>query len=351
MITKYKKTIIKCTIAVLSLTLLMGCSNDKNAVKNQASPATSSKNVTNPSTSSTNTTSSSVVYSNTQYGFNFTLPKSWKGFSIVTGIWEGNNVSLGKVTETGAKISIRHPEWTSKNPRQDIPIMVFTLAQWNLLQHGKISVSAAPIEPSELGRNNVYVFALPARYNFAFLTGYKEVEEIIANHPLKATNIAQSSDSKKAMLLNMMKLAKQGKVTNCDFAVKEATIDNIIKVWGPANNTVYVASAKGNYATYSYHNVVFGFNKGEQVFEVRSFDAALKDLSLAKIKEVFGSPSYDSKTKSEEIIGYKAGTEFKIEMVFKLPTNSNSIPVMDHYNVLYPAGTVNSMAGDSGRQW
>jgi len=25
--------------------------------------------------------------------------------------------------------------------------------------------------------------------------------------------------------------------------------------------------------------------------------------------------------------------------------------MMDHYNVLYPNGTVNEMAGDPGRQW
>ncbi|MDP1086626.1 hypothetical protein Q6245_30140, partial [Klebsiella pneumoniae] len=65
-------------------------------------------------------------------------------------------------------ISIRHPDWTSQNPRQDIPIMIFTLAQWNMLQQDEFHIGAAPINPSELGRNTSYVFARPARYNYAF---------------------------------------------------------------------------------------------------------------------------------------------------------------------------------------
>jgi len=79
----------------------------------------------------------------------------------------------------------RHPEWKADNPRQDIPIMIFTLQQWEALQLEKFHIGAAPIGPKELGRNSKYVFALPARYNFAFPTGYEEVEKIIESQPLK----------------------------------------------------------------------------------------------------------------------------------------------------------------------
>ena len=344
MISTCKKATIKWAIVALSLILPVGCSS----VKNPLIPKSSSQN---QAASSKTTNSSSILYKNTQYGFNFILPKSWQDFSIINGIWEGNDIASGKVTETGPKISIRHPQWTSKNPRQDIPIMVFTLDQWNLLQQEKFHIGAAPIGPSELGRNNSYVFALPARYNFAFPTGYQEVEEILKTHPLKVVQIVQSTDLKTVMLLNMMELAKQGEIINCDFPAKTTNIETIIKAWGKADKTVYVASAKGSYATYTKHNTVFGINKGEQIFEVRSFATQIKVLSLAKVKEVFGTPMFDSKTGTQEIIGYTAGTEFKLEMVFSSPTIDNPSPVMDHYNVLYPRGTVNSMADDPGRQW
>ena len=131
--------------------------------------------------------SNSIVYENTQYGFNFLLPYSWKEYKILTETWEGMGIEgpqSGKIVETGPLITIRHPQWTIQNPRQDIPILIFTLSQWNSLQQEEFHIGAAPVGPSELGRNSSYVFALPARYNYAFPTGYQEVEEILQNKPL-----------------------------------------------------------------------------------------------------------------------------------------------------------------------
>jgi len=62
----------------------------------------------------------------------------------------------------GPRLSIRHPQWTQAQPRQDIPILLFTLDQWNSLQKEEFSIGAAPMGPKELGRNSKYVFALPA---------------------------------------------------------------------------------------------------------------------------------------------------------------------------------------------
>ena len=124
----------------------------------------------------------SVVYENIRYGFCFYLPETWKGYSIIEEKWEGTN--NGETVETGPQLLIRHPYWTQNNPLQDIPIMVFTLEQWNALQKGDFSVSAAPIGPSKLGSNSTYIFALPARYNYAFQTGFEEVEDILKGSPL-----------------------------------------------------------------------------------------------------------------------------------------------------------------------
>jgi hypothetical protein len=127
----------------------------------------------------------SYIYSNTDYDFSFTLPDSWKGYSIVSDKWKGTATEGSLGDETGPMISIRHPEWSLQNQRQDIPIMIFTLSQWNLLQQEKFHIGAAPMGPSELGRNSKYVFALPARYNYAFPTGYEEVEKILESNPLQ----------------------------------------------------------------------------------------------------------------------------------------------------------------------
>lgn len=129
-----------------------------------------------------------MVYKNFEYGFAFKLPESWAGYEIVMDTWQGEK-SEGSSGEMNAAASgrlfkIRHPAWTEDDPRQDIPIMIFSIDQWDTLQRGDFHIGAAPIGPRELGRNNKYVFALPARYNFAFPTGYEEVEKILEHDPL-----------------------------------------------------------------------------------------------------------------------------------------------------------------------
>ncbi|WP_366924904.1 hypothetical protein MFMK1_001567 [Metallumcola ferriviriculae] len=149
------------------------------------------------------TAQDSLVYRNTEYGFSFDLPASWKGYSIITDKWEGLAIGGNQTVETGPMISIRHPLWTSENKRQDIPVMIFTLDQWNSLQQDEFHIGAAPIRPSELGRNNGYVFALPARYNYAFPTGYEEVDQIFNNKPLKTENITVSKQTAESEVINL----------------------------------------------------------------------------------------------------------------------------------------------------
>ena len=130
-----------------------------------------------------------LQYVNTDYGFSFTLPKSWAGYTVSINKWTGYAVNdqLGYVPAAqGPVVSIHNPLWTRAKPYQDIPIMVFTLNQWADLQADKFHIGAAPIGPSELGRNAKYVFALPARYNFAFPPGYEEVQMILQGKPLTA---------------------------------------------------------------------------------------------------------------------------------------------------------------------
>jgi hypothetical protein len=144
----------------------------------------------------------SIEYENTQYGFRLTLPGSWCGFTVVTDEWEGlpagdstgepsssGSSSGNDAAETGPVLKIRHPLWTEENPRQDIPIMILAIDQWTSLGQGKFHIGAAPIGPTELCRNNKYVFALPARYNYAFPAGYEEVEKILEQKPLKPLRI------------------------------------------------------------------------------------------------------------------------------------------------------------------
>ena len=136
------------------------------------------------------------TYLNNQYGFLIALSESWKGYTVLNSQWEGRDVATGNVTTTGPIITLRHPQWTIANPREDMPVMIFTVAQWKRVINDKaasdnISVSAAPVPPSVLGQNSKYVIALPARYNYDYATGWEEVDRLV--HTLKAFEPSASS--------------------------------------------------------------------------------------------------------------------------------------------------------------
>ena len=135
------------------------------------------------------TATSSVVYKNTQYGFTFNFPNDWNGYSIVSNTWNGNPLNSATGVQNGPKLLLRNPNWTSANHYEDIPVLVFTLDQWNSYVAGNFAVSAAPIAASELGRNDKYVFALPPRWDFDYSTGYQEADTIIQSNPLHTFNI------------------------------------------------------------------------------------------------------------------------------------------------------------------
>lgn len=130
------------------------------------------------------TSSAFTTYTNNEYGFSIALPDSWNGYNEILGQWEARDVGSGDVIDHGPIFTLRHPKWTEENKREDMPIMIFTPLQWASVQSGNISLGAAPIPPSVLGKNSKYVITLPARYNYDYKTGFEEVDQLV--HTLKS---------------------------------------------------------------------------------------------------------------------------------------------------------------------
>ena len=175
----------------LTLCLLLGIHTQTTAAKSFTDTALSSAQApARPGSGATAKelqAASQITYTNAQYGFRFFLPKSWNGYTILIQGWGGGtpgSEGLDWKSGIGQEIIIRHPDWKKDVPREDIPIMVFTRKQWALIEKNRLIVSAAPIPPSELGKNVKYVFALSRRYNYDFLTGWEEVQKIIDGKPL-----------------------------------------------------------------------------------------------------------------------------------------------------------------------
>jgi Antirepressor regulating drug resistance, predicted signal transduction N-terminal membrane component len=172
----------------------------------------------------------------------------------------------------------------------------------------------------------------------------------VTNNSNNNSNATIQNNNQDQLLQSINNLAKQGKIINSDFQAKTTNLQDIEKAWGKADKSEWVGAAKGMYTTYTKRNVVFGSNKGDQVFEVRSYDKKLNEVTLQMVKKYFGNPAYNVKSNGEQILGYVASKDFKILFVFSGTSGSNDTK-LDHYSVLYPKGTVNNMADDPGREW
>lgn len=170
------------------------------------------------------------------------------------------------------------------------------------------------------------------------------------NDNIDETNTNHVDNYKSDLLNNIKNKSQTGMVINSEFKAKADVIDRVNNTYGKEDTSNYISEAKGVYYTFESRNLVFGCNKGAQIFEVRSFDKSLKELNLQDIISYFGEPQYEVITDlNERIIGYKVNDDFKLLFVF--PDSKNEKAILDHYSVLYPQGTVNSMANDPGREW
>jgi hypothetical protein len=129
-----------------------------------------------------------VVYRNQKYGFTFSLPPSWSGFDVSECQWGGDRDGR-EIGAYGATVSIRHPLYSRANSGQEIPIMVFTKAQWRDVESGKLDVSAAPFPPNYLGQNRKYVFAIESRFDYDDLDGFENARAFFDSNPLRASRI------------------------------------------------------------------------------------------------------------------------------------------------------------------
>lgn len=204
------------------------------------------------------TSVSGVEYKNNDYGFSFALPESWSGYAIVTSTREIRSASSGNVIATAPTIRIRHPLWTKESPREDIPIDVYTLAEWQKIQSGDYSVGAAPIPPSELGRNSKYVFALPARYNYDYLTGWEEVQKIIDGKPLHAFEPGASSTRR----YSTKEQCENATGKRCDFEMCDINCSaDFVKGWQPIGSLLEATTSfdTSTWKTYQNNNYLYKF--------------------------------------------------------------------------------------------
>jgi hypothetical protein len=119
-------------------------------------------------TTTPSASSSQVVYKNQKYRFSLDLSKNWEDYiASETSIKFGTSIILTRLNATTTVANI--------------PILAYPIEQWKIWEKNNFEgyPTAAPMGPTERGRNMDFVFATAPRYNFNFLDGFQEVEEII----------------------------------------------------------------------------------------------------------------------------------------------------------------------------
>jgi hypothetical protein len=115
-----------------------------------------------------------LCYDSKECGLAVFLPATWQGYSVLIQQWDSE-------TGHGPMITLRHPRWKARAPYQDIPILVFTRAQWDSLHQGQLwpSLYTGGVM-YEMWHNQEYVFGISSRYNAADdVQGWKEVAWIV----------------------------------------------------------------------------------------------------------------------------------------------------------------------------
>jgi hypothetical protein len=171
--------------------------------------------------------------------------------------------------------------------------------------------------------------------------------------PNKTGNVDTTgkTESPAVQLKEILRLAQQGKIINCEFPVETTVIETVQEKWGDPDQQEYIAAAKGTYTTYIKQQVVFGSNKGSQIFDVRSYNASLQPITMSDVQQTLGTPANIHHYANEDMLVYKAGEKYQLLFLFPKTTQTGTDPQLNHYNVFYPQGSVNSMADDPGLKY
>lgn len=144
------------------------------------------------------------------------------------------------------------------------------------------------------------------------------------------------------LLNTIRKQAEKGSVINSSYTVETTVFDDVEKAWGAPDRTDYVNGL--SYATYEKRGVVFGYNKGMQIVDIRSLDPRIQQITLSEIEQKWGKPNRVSEFGGQQIYTYDVTDKYQVKFIFEPSTSDSNKLVLVRYNVYYPQGNRNLMA-------
>lgn len=167
----------------------------------------------------------------------------------------------------------------------------------------------------------------------------------ISSDSSSSTASPDTNVNKQDPIDSILELAQVGKVKGSEFAAKSSLIDQVKAAWGQPDQEN--PAGDGIYATYSDRAVTFGYNKGNQIYDVRSYDKDLQLITLSQVKSKMGQATTDNIVQQEEILTYELNEQFQLKFIFTLPEQEQGDAVLDHIAVISNQAATNLMADNN----
>lgn len=129
----------------------------------------------------------------------------------------------------------------------------------------------------------------------------------------------------------IMENARKGKVRSSEFTAKNTQFDQIEAKLGKP--TSFTQAGYGYYASYGRQSLAFGYDmETGVVFDIRSYEKKLQNLTFSMIKKELGEPSDIRKNKDDNIYVYPAGEQYQLKFI--IPSKTGRV---SHISVFSPS--------------
>jgi len=157
-----------------------------------------------------------------------------------------------------------------------------------------------------------------------------------------ATTAAPAAPQSEKLLDQIRKEAEKGAVINAPYTVETTVFDTVEKAWGVPDSSRYANGL--TYAAYDKRKVVFGYNKGMQIADIRSLDPRIQTITLAEIEQKWGKPDRVGEFAGQQIYTYDVTGKYQVKFAFESLPSANNASTLVSYSVYYPQGNRNLMA-------
>lgn len=152
----------------------------------------------------------------------------------------------------------------------------------------------------------------------------------------------QAKTASNSTVLNLKRLAQNGKVDNTAFVSGKTYIRDVEKEWGrpDSNNAV----GDGTYASYNSKHAAFGYNRSGIIFDVRSYSHSVQQLTAGDVTKTLGKPASVNSFSNQVNDIYQVNDTYQLQFIVNTTTNKvDHISVFDQHAVqTLPTGSTGS---------